>query len=268
MNTKFTVLIPVYEGESPLFFNECLESIRNQEVLPDEIIVSIDRKITSEFQDVIEKFRHYLNINTVTYDGQDQLGGSLNLGVRTARNEIIMRMDADDLCFKNRFKYSLQHFVQNDLDLMGAWTKEFINLPGDLNKYRKTPKYIKKHTGFWRNPFNHPTTIFKKSKVILAGNYESLIGFEDWDLWLRMKSLNMRLENIEKPLVHQRIGNGFIDRRSGKKYLDQKIKAIKKWKNKKLIPHYVFYISFFAVNILRIMPKSLIEMLYKYFLRS
>lgn len=265
---KFSVLIPVYEGESSLFFNECLESIQRQEILPDEIIVSIDRKITSEVQSVIDKFRTQLNIVTVKYEGQGQLGGSLNLGVNSARNEIIMRLDADDLCFNNRFKYSLQHFIEKDLDLMGTWTEEFINVPGDLNKFRKTPKKIKKSTGFWRNPFNHPTVVFKKSKVILAGNYQSLIGFEDWDLWLRMQSLNMKLENIEQPLVYQRIGNGFEDRRSGKKYLDQKIKALKKWKNKKLIPNYVFYLSFLLENIVRIMPKRFLRMIYINLLRS
>ena len=75
----------------------------------------------------------------------------------------------------------------------------------------------------------------------------------------------MRLENIEKPLVYQRVGNGFIDRRSGKKYRDQKIKAIKKWKNKKLIPNYVFYISLFTVYVFRIAPKSFLEVQNNFF---
>ena len=117
-------------------------------------------------------------------------------------------MDADDICYPNRFEVYFKNLGNLIMTFSGSRTEEFNKQPGDLGIIRKTPANINQ-AGFWRNPFNHPTVVFSKQKVIDAGNYKECFGFEDWFLWLRMKKKNLKMGNLQTPLLFQRIGNGF-----------------------------------------------------------
>ena len=54
----------------------------------------------------------------------------------------------------------------------------------------------------YRNPFNHQTVLFKKS-VLKAGNYKDVPFFEDYYLWVRMKTKSSIFGNLNKILVRQ-----------------------------------------------------------------
>ena len=52
-----------------------------------------------------------------------------------------------------------------------------------------------------RNPFRHPSMVFKKSKAMEAGNYSGeFLYFEDWDLFNRMLAIGCKAWNIDHPL--------------------------------------------------------------------
>ena len=138
MKTRFSVLIPVYIKEVPEFFQQCLDSILIQSVQPDEIIITADREISEAIKKIINEASAVLPIKLVTYLGNSQLGGSLNLGVLSCSNELIFRMDADDICSNDRFEYMLNAFHKADVDLLGGWTNEFIDKPNDIKRERRT----------------------------------------------------------------------------------------------------------------------------------
>lgn len=268
MKTKFSVLIPVYIKEDPGFFQQCLDSILIQSIQPDEIIIAADREISLSMQKKINEASSVLPIKLVTYLGNSQLGGSLNLGVLSCSNELIFRMDADDICVNNRFEYMLNIFSKTNADLLGGWTNEFISIPNDIKRERRTPTDINLKNSWFRNPLNHPTVLFKKKSVLDSGNYQECLGCEDWYLWLRMLKNNKKLINCDKVVVHQRIGNGFENRRSGKNYLNNKIKAIKKFKAEKLITAKAFWIIYFIEHLFRLLPTFFIKFLYGNLLRK
>ncbi len=265
---NFSIIIPVYVKENPVYLKECLASVQKQTLKPQEVIICIDRSITSEIRKALDSFKDALNIVEYVYSGKNQLGGSLNLGVLKSNNDMIIRMDADDICFEGRFEKLINFFVKEDLDLLGSWTEEFYTIPGDLKYLRKTPQEIKKGSGWWRCPFNHPSVIFKRHKVLEAGNYQRCLGFEDWYLWLRMKSKGMNMSNIPEPLVFQRIGNGFEFRRSGKDYLRKKIQALRLWSSLNLIPKWVFLLTIIIEVIFRNLPKKIVKLIYLKLLRK
>tara|TARA_B100000287_G_scaffold434977_1_gene501244 strand:+ start:3426 stop:4238 length:813 start_codon:yes stop_codon:yes gene_type:complete len=268
MKAKFSVLIPVYIKEDPEFFQQCLDSILIQSIQPDEIIITADRGISSAMQKIINEASSVLPIKLITYLGNSQLGGSLNLGVLSCSNELIFRMDADDICVYDRFEYMLNVFNKADADLLGGWTNEFINKPNDIKRERRTPLNITLKNSWLRNPLNHPTVLFKKKSVLDSGNYQECIGCEDWYLWLRMLKNNKKLLNCDKVVVHQRVGNGFENRRSGKKYLNYKINAIKTFKAEKLITTKAFWIIYFIEHLFRLLPKFFIKFMYDNLLRK
>ena len=115
MKENFSVLLPVYIEEDHNFLRDCLTSIAAQSVLPSEVIICIDKK---KFQLRLKKHLksfQILFLKYVTYSGNSQLGGSLNLGVISCQNErSIIRMDADDICYPNRFEVLLQEFRKSN----------------------------------------------------------------------------------------------------------------------------------------------------------
>ena len=54
---KFSVLMSIYKKEEPKYFVEALESVLNQTVMPNEIVIIEDGILTKELQDVIIKYK-------------------------------------------------------------------------------------------------------------------------------------------------------------------------------------------------------------------
>ena len=50
---KFSVLLSIYYKEKPEYFRECMESIYSQTVLPDEIVLVEDGRLTDELLSLI-----------------------------------------------------------------------------------------------------------------------------------------------------------------------------------------------------------------------
>ena len=229
---KFSVLMSLYIKEKPEYFNECMNSILNQTVLPNEIVIVFDGPITDEVRTVAEKFK---SVNPSLYkivENKENKGLGLALadGIKACDNDIIARMDTDDIARKDRFEKQLKMFVENpDLDICGSHIIEFEgSVENELSK-RKVPithseiaKYQRQ-----RSAFNHMTVMYKKNMVLKAGNYEHCPLMEDDMLWVRMLISGAKCANIDDYLVYARTGNAMIERRGGWNYF-KKYKAGRK----------------------------------------
>ena len=69
-----------------------------------------------------------------------------------------------------------------------------------------------------RDGVNHVAVMFKKSKVLEAGNYQSCLLMEDTYLWVRMMLCGARFANIDEELVFVRVGRDLFARRGGFAY--------------------------------------------------
>jgi glycosyltransferase involved in cell wall biosynthesis len=273
---KFSVLISVYHKENPLYFRESLESLMNQTVLPNEIVLIKDGPLTENLENVLNEYvANYANLfKIIALPLNKGLGNALSIGILECSNELIARMDTDDICVFNRFEKEL-NFLKNNptIDLVGSNVEEFNNFPGDLQRFRKMPekdiellRYAK-----YRSPVNHPSIMFRKQKVLEAGNYNSdILMMEDFSLFIRMLNNGCVFYNIQEVLLNFRVGLGLdvIKRRSGLLYFNNE------WKFAKLafkIGHlnffeWLFYILFKLP--LRLMPPRIIEFVYNKFLRQ
>ena len=54
---KFSVLMSVYIKEKPEYLDKALESVFNQTVKPDEVILVEDGPLTKELEKVIRKYK-------------------------------------------------------------------------------------------------------------------------------------------------------------------------------------------------------------------
>lgn len=273
--SNFSVLISIYSKENPIFFKQSLDSLMGQTKIPNEIVLIKDGPLTKELDEVIIKFiTNYPNLfKIITLPENKGLGNALSIGVLECSNELIARMDTDDICVLNRFEKQIEFFNTNpSIDLVGTNVEEFNKIPGDLNRFRKMPEKAEALRSYsrFRNPVNHPTVMFRKSKVLEAGNYNGeILLFEDFSLFIRMLQKGACFYNLQENLLHFRTGLGIdvIKRRSGLFYVENEWKfALLSLRIGNLnFFEWLFYIC--TKLPLRLLPPKVILFVYNQFLR-
>ncbi|MER2190034.1 MAG: glycosyltransferase [Solibacillus sp.] len=270
---NFSVLMSVYIKESPEFLKEALESILiNQTLLPSEMVLVKDGPLTSELDSIINDFKGKFPtiLKIVGLDNNVGLGKALNIGLQHCTNELVARMDSDDICANDRFESQIEYFKQNyNLDLVGGNIIEFYDTPSNSKLERKVPnektdiiKMAKR-----RNPINHVSVMFRKDSVIQAGGYKHLPYLEDYYLWIRMIEFGSEMANINKNLVYVRTGKAMYKRRGNKEYIKGWHKLQKEMKKMGIISNFDLMINMINIIIFIYMPAGVKEMVYKLFLR-
>lgn len=218
---KYSVLMSVYKQENPNYLTESLRSMLEQSVLPDEIVLVKDGPLTGELEKVIEKFSNKDIFKVIALESNLGLGRALNIGLQECRNNLVARMDTDDISEKNRCEKQLKLFEKNNnLSVVGTAVVEFIGEIDNIVAYKevKTTHNEITNRSKYRNPINHPSVMFKKSDVISVGSYRHWNLNEDYFLWLRMIHKGFMFQNINEPLVKMRITNETYLRRGGWDY--------------------------------------------------
>lgn len=243
---KYSVLMSVYNKEKPEYLRLSINSILNQTIPPDEIIIVKDGILTSELDSVLEKYlMHNPIFNVVGYKENKGLGFALNYGLNYCRNELVARMDSDDIARQDRCEKQLKEFEKNSsIEIIGGDIAEFIDSPANIVAYRKVPtsdSEIKEYMKT-RCPLNHMTVMFKKSVVIKAGSYQDWFWNEDYYLWIRMMKQGCIFANTGDVLVNVRIDADMYLRRCGIKYFDSEVR-LQKYMLKNHIIGYRTYIE-------------------------
>lgn len=270
---KYSVLMSVYKNEKVEYFVQAVESLLNQTVAPEQIVLVRDGPVYEELQNTIDKYVQQ-NANVFTYLPLEQnggLGNALRYGLPYCRNELIGRMDTDDLSLLDRFEKQLKFLEQNpDIDIVGGNIAEFMNSPTEVVDYRIVPQNHEEIANYLKNrsPLNHVTVLFKKSAVEKAGSYQSFYLFEDWYLWIRMFLSGAKFANLNEVLVNVRVFD-MADRRGGMKYYRSCVKLLKFMKSNKLIGFWQ-YNKMKAIRFCGyvLLPNKMREWAYKKFLRK
>lgn len=199
----YSVLMTVYQKDNPDYFWQSLESMLTQSVKPDEVVVVTDGPITDELQTVVDELdKNYPGIiKEIRLNENVGLGTALKIGVPKCKHELIARMDSDDISLPNRCKLQLEAFAENPLlDIVGYSIKEFSDSVDNIIGERRVPESNAEiyKFGKLRDPFNHPTVMFRKSKVLSSGNYGSYRKNQDSDLWIKMLSHNAVCMNLSE----------------------------------------------------------------------
>jgi glycosyltransferase involved in cell wall biosynthesis len=272
----FSALISIYYKEKPAFLEASLQSVFEQTLLPDEIVIVKDGHLTPELDAVLDRYQNqYPDVVKIFALPQNLgLGVSLAFGIERCSNELVARVDTDDINLPSRFEEQYNMLMNHpELDLVGFNTAEFEHDPAKAHVYRVLPeKPAEIHKfGKRRCPVNHPTVMFRKSKVIEAGNYIRLkvnMGVDDYFLWMRMLNKNMQFYNIQKVGVLCRVGNDMISRRHGFRYFKSEMDSFARGFKIGYIGFHDFLVAFVTRGLVRIVPKSTTKSFYNQFLRK
>ena len=262
----------VYFKDNPKWLKESIDSILNQTVKTNDFVIIKDGPLTEELEKVLKEYseKNPKTMNIVSLEENLGLGPALAIGIEKCKNEWIARMDSDDICVKDRIEKQLKIINTKEVDIVGSNIAEFIDSIENVQAVRELPETdveIKKFSKR-RNPFGHPSVIFRKNKVIEAGNFRSYYLCEDYDMWIRMIEKNAICYNIQENLVYMRISKDFYRRRGGIKYLKSILKFKKEQYKKGFFSFKDFVISSGASIFVCLIPNEIREVFYKKLLRK
>ena len=216
---EFSVLISVYHKDKPAELQEALFSIWDAQLLkPDEIVLIKDGPVTPELEEVIQDFSGRVPIKVIALTHNIGLGGTLHIGVEACSHEYIARMDSDDISVPERFLKQITFLEKHpEYFACGSMIDEFETDPSQIYGRRVLPENDEEIRCFikLRNPFNHMTVVFKKEFILQVGNYQPLLGYEDYWLWARCLAAGHPGKNLPESLVKVRAGRNMLARRRG-----------------------------------------------------
>lgn len=270
---KYSVLMSLYVKEKPEYLTLAIESMINQTVTPDEIVIVEDGLLNDELyavvNDYVNKYPDLFNI--VVNEKNIGLGLALNKGLKACKNEFVARMDTDDISKPQRCEKQLKVFEENpELAIVGSYADEFYSSIDEVVSVRAVPE---KHEDIYnfakkRSAFNHPAVMYRKSKVLENGGYSDLRRNQDVDLFGRMLFSGCKAENIGESLIYFRSNDDLAKRRKSWENTKSYIDTIKRlWKM-----GYSSFSDYVIVAVAQtgmfLMPVKIQHWVYKNFLRK
>lgn len=237
---EYSVLMSVYHKEKPEYLKQAIESIQAQTLSTNDFVLVCDGPLNEQLDSVIatkqQEMGEFLNVVRLAKNGG--LGNALNEGIKHCKNELVARMDSDDIAYPDRCEKQIAVFnTHSEVSICSGIVEEFTTDPNTVDTKRVPPETNAEIVEFAkkRNPFNHPCVMYKKSAVEAVGSYQDFYLLEDYYLWLRMLMAGYQGYNIQEPLLHMRAGSDMYKRRAGWKYAKTQMRLFKFMKDRGFI---------------------------------
>lgn len=265
---KYSVLMSLYKKEKPEYLRLALDSMLNQSVAPDEIILVEDGPLTDGLYAVLDEYPILRRVKNETNLG---LGLALNVGLKECRNELVARMDTDDCSKPARCAKQLARFAEKPyLAIVGSHIDEFVGDTSNVISQRIVPTTSEEIYNFAkkRSAFNHPAVMYSKTAVLANNGYADLKRNQDVDLFGRMQFEGYKAENIDEALLWFRSSDELAKRRKSWQNTWSYIATIRKfWKM-----GYSGFTDYVMVAVAQtgmyLMPVKVQNFIYKKFLRK
>ena len=221
-----SVLVSSYNTKAK-YIQECLDSIKNQNghfgielVWINDGSTELNTRILKTF---LNKFQFSTRFTKVVYIENDRnrgLGYTFNKGNILCSNDIIFRMDSDDIMLPDRLKLQIEYMVNNQNVMICGGQVNCFNSNGEItsstsHKSLSVEEY-KKNPSHWF--LNHPTVCYRKKAILEVGNYNINISrmAEDFELWLRFLKKYGYIHNMSEVLLNYRLHEEQLTHQGGK----------------------------------------------------
>lgn len=194
-----SVLMSVYNAAPTL--NAAVESILSQTLRELEFIICDDASTDGSWEILTACQARDGRIRLLRNECNLGLGASLNRCLAQARGEYIARQDADDVSAPQRLERTLAYLRERDLPYAACGVRVFDE-NGIWNR-RLFPEVITKNIIARKNPFFHPTMVFRREVLERAGGYRVVTytrRTEDYDLVMRLAGMGLIGQNLQEYL--------------------------------------------------------------------
>ena len=304
---KFSVIMSIYKSDVPELVRVALDSLLQQTLLPNEIVIVGDGPVPAELEQVVSSFKCQVSKirttpnpsfakggNLVPEDGKESLetrnqkpetivtylpqekngglGEAMRIAAEAAKYDYLARMDSDDICLPDRFEKQMKCFEEDpELSLVGGMITEFDGDPENIIAKRILPLEDAEIKRMMRGrcAVNHVTVIFKKADLMKSGNYQPFWKQEDHYLWARMMEHGCKFRNIPDVVVNVRSGKDQIARRGGLRFYKSVVRVFWYMYRHGLISFgYFLYICTVRGIVQVLMPNRLRTWVYLHLLRK
>jgi GT2 family glycosyltransferase len=228
-NEKSVSVLVSSFNTSALYIKECLDSIKSQKGYFNIEVVWIndgsDDLHTKLLKKLLDNFVKSSRFTTLIYEENETnkgIGYSLNKGVLLCNNEIIIKMDSDDIMFNNRIQKQFEFMNLNpDIMICGFQINAFRN---NINNVEFTSSHetitweqYKQSPSHWF--VNHPTLCYRKTAILEIGNYDYQKAkmTEDFEMELRMLKRYGTIHNFPESFLYYRLHNGQVTHNGGER---------------------------------------------------
>ena len=145
---KIAVILSVYKGDSVTFLKECIDSLLNQTIANIDVIIGVDGAVDKLMADSIASYEGDGSVRVIRFSENRGLAAVLNDLIEICKEEgygYLARMDADDICTKERMKLQLAYLKNHpEVDVVGGTIEE---IDGESNLRGKKVSYPLSHKG-------------------------------------------------------------------------------------------------------------------------
>jgi glycosyltransferase involved in cell wall biosynthesis len=196
---RVSVIIPCFN--LGLYLSEAVESVLSQTFRDFEIIIVDDESTDLVTQQFPEMYQHPM-IHIIRNPYNMGVASSRNIGIRHARGEFILPLDADDVIADTYLEKAIMLLDQRpDVGIVYC-DAEFLGEkcgPWELPLYSVT-RMLAENLIF-------SAAFFRRSDWERSGGYCQAMsaGWEDWDFWLTLVASGVQVEKIPDTLFRYRI---------------------------------------------------------------
>lgn len=200
-----SVILPVYNAGK--YLDAAIESVLGQTFTDFELLLLNDGSTDGSLARLEYYAAQDSRCRLFSWPNQG-LVATLNEGIRLARADILLRMDADDLCRPERFERQVT-YLQANPECVALGTRVMLidpeGQPLCLFAGATSHEQIDSaHLAGRGGAIAHPSTAVRKTAVVHVGGYRAnFVHAEDIDLFLRLSEVG-RLANLPEVLFDYR----------------------------------------------------------------
>jgi glycosyltransferase involved in cell wall biosynthesis len=201
--STISVIIPCYNDG--IYLDDSVGSILGQTFTDWELIIVNDGSTDAY---TIQKLKSYNNPKIrILHKENGKMSSAKNYGIKNSKTNIIATLDADDI-FDKKFLATAFEILQknNTLGAVSCYLKSF-----GLKKMTWKPLGGNIHNYLYRFE-NCSSCMFQKKLWETVGGFDEkmILGYEDWDFFLRLVNTGTTVHIIPKYFLHYRIRESSI----------------------------------------------------------
>lgn len=212
-----SVVIPTFNRAN--YILEAVTSVLNQTYPHFEVLVVDD----GSTDNTVERINQLNDVRVrLVKQAHRGVSAALNLGCRSARGDLIGRLDSDDIWLPGFLTETVARLDANPRAALAYAPAQLMDQDGKLmpEYLGVAPRFPDDHLAslLYGDCVTPMAVVIRRLCLVQVGGYnESYNGTEDWDLWIRLAE-NRKFEFVNQVLAHYRVHSQNLTRSGSEQF--------------------------------------------------
>ncbi len=211
-----SVIIPYFKKKK--YIADTLNSVLNQTYNNLEVIIIYDDPEKTDLNYIKKLVSLDKRVKLAINDKNIGAGRSRNIGIEQSKGMFLAFIDADDIWSKNKLEEQIK-FMQDRAISFCHTSYKIINEKGEFLSLRKARNFMTVDDLIKSCDIGLSTVLIEK-EVIGSNKFPELKTKEDFVLWLKLLSRNIKIYGIDKELALWRKSNNSLSSSLFQKIID------------------------------------------------